>query len=228
MEISSYLFNILCKVQRLIKRTSEFENSSDYWIKRYKRGKTSGKGSYGELANFKAEVLNTFVLQKEIHTVIEFGCGDGNQLRYSKYPQYLGFDISPKAIKKCEMLFAGDTTKSFCLVNKYTGQKAELALSLDVIYHLIEDHVFESYMATLFNAAEKYVIVYSSNKDENPADLSPHVQHRLFTHWISKNQPGWELLEIIPNKYPVGVDSEEGSFADFYIFSKHTENTGDT
>ena len=47
-------------------------------------------------------------------------------------------------------LFASDQTKSFAHMNDYGRQQAELALSFYVIFHLVEDDVFESYMRTLF------------------------------------------------------------------------------
>ena len=55
-------------------------NSASYWDSRYVSGGTSGAGSYGHLAEFKANVLNTFVANRNIKLVIEFGFGDGNQL----------------------------------------------------------------------------------------------------------------------------------------------------
>jgi hypothetical protein len=57
-----------------------FKSSETYWIARYKRGGDSGRGSYGKLAQFKAGVINKFVEANKINTIIEFGCGDGNQL----------------------------------------------------------------------------------------------------------------------------------------------------
>ena len=47
-----------------------------------------------------------------------------------------------------------------------TTDRAELALSLDVIYHLVEDTVYESYMGQLFDSATKYVIVYLEQQCE--------------------------------------------------------------
>jgi hypothetical protein len=45
-------------------------------------------GSYGKFAAFKAEVLNAFVQEMRVDTVIEFGCGDGNQLTLARYPLF--------------------------------------------------------------------------------------------------------------------------------------------
>lgn len=197
-----------------------FDGSGDYWENRYARGGNSGAGSYDELAAFKAEVLDDFVEAQGIRSVIEFGCGDGNQLALANYPQYSGFDVSETAIRQCRERFSGDSSRSFHLMNDYAGETAELSLSLDVVYHLVEDSVFEHYMRTLFAAAERFVIVYSSDSDENPRLLSPHVRHRRFSAWVAREEPGWRLARRIPNRYPQKGLLGKGSFADFFIFER--------
>ncbi|WP_111982282.1 methyltransferase domain-containing protein [Dyella jiangningensis] len=205
--------------QRLIHPAKPFHGSEDYWIARYRNGGNSGAGSYNRLAEFKAEVLNEFVASHDIRDVIEFGCGDGNQLALARYPSYLGFDVSPHAIERCTRRFAGDAGKSFMLVHDYMGQTAQLALSLDVIYHLTEDEVYETYMRTLFGAARDYVVIYSSDIDQ-PNTPSAHVRHRQFSAWVRANAPGWRLLRHIPNRHPYAGDNDTGSLADFYIYGK--------
>src|SRR6185369_2928806 len=116
-----------------------FPGSQDYWVKRYEKGGNSGPGSYSELAKFKARVLNGLVTEKNIASVIEFGCGDGNQLELAQYPSYHGFDVSPVAVELCRKRFTADPSKRFGLLGDYAGETADLALSLDVIYHLVED-----------------------------------------------------------------------------------------
>lgn len=211
--------------RRWVYRTLRFTTSHDYWIQRYATGGNSGAGSYHRLAAFKAEVLNSFVASNEIGSVIEFGCGDGNQLQFAQYPHYTGFDISPTCIAKCRQLFAGDPTKSFLELSEYNGQTAELCLSLDVIYHLIEDDVFDDYMRRLFRSATRFVVIYSSNATETIAPPAPHVKHRKFSDWVDRNAPEWQLEEFIPNRYPLTAAAlkrgdDETSFADFYIYRK--------
>ena len=111
----------------------EFGGSDDYWKARYEVGKNSGAGSYNRLAEFKAEILNQFVREQGVETVLEYGCGDGNQLKLVNYPSYIGFDISPMAISLCNSAFAEDDTKSFREMTAYAGETAQLALSLDVV-----------------------------------------------------------------------------------------------
>lgn len=131
---------------------AKFTTSAAYWEKRYKKGGNSGDGSYDHLAEYKGEIINGFVAENEIKSVIELGCGDGNQLRHFHLPAYLGFDISRTAIERCRNIYKDDPSKRFELFAAYNNEKADLALSLDVIYHLVEDDVFHTYMVTLFAA----------------------------------------------------------------------------
>lgn len=205
--------------RRLLNPPKPFHGSEDYWITRYREGGNSGAGSYNRLAEFKAEVLNAFVASHSIREVIEFGCGDGNQLTLAKYPSYLGLDVSPHAVGGCSRRFAKDPSKSFMLMHDYSGQTAQLALSLDVIYHLTEDEVYETYMQTLFGSAREYIMIYSSDRDE-PHTQVEHVRHRQFSQWVRANAPGWRLLRHIPNRYPYSGDNDTGSLADFYIYER--------
>jgi hypothetical protein len=152
--------------------------------------------------------------------LIEYGCGDGNQLSLARYPEYIGFDVSPKALSMCIQKFSSDGTKTFKLMNTYDGETAELTLSLDVIYHLVEDRVFDDYMKRLFDSSERFVIIYSSNTDDIPEDMASHVRHRHFSRWVDANEAAWKLIEHIPNRYPFSGDTKSGSFADFYIYSR--------
>lgn len=202
-----------------IRRRLGFRDSSSYWEKRYQEGKTSGVGSYGRLAAYKAEVLNDFVAKNNLESVIEFGCGDGTQLALAKYPSYVGVDVAQGSIALCQARFAGDASKRFYLTTKIPADlgQFDLALSLDVVYHLVEDAIFEAYMRSLFAHAGRFVIIYSSNKIE-PSGV-PHVRHRVFTKWIETNAPQWRQAGVIPNRYPEDPKRpDDTSFADFYIF----------
>ena len=197
-----------------------FPGSAAYWEQRYATGGNSGVGSYDRLAEFKAEVLNGFIATHPVQTVIEFGCGDGNQLRLATYPMYVGLDVSSTAIAQCRLLFASDANKVFHLMDNYHGERADLALSLDVIYHLVEDEVFTRYMQALFAASNRYVIIYASDSENNRGYEGTHVKHRKFTQWIQEQMPVWTLVAHVPNRYPYRGDNRTGSFAEFYIYEK--------
>ena len=202
-----------------------FPGSTAYWQCRYRTRGTSGVGSYGKLAEFKASVLNRFVAARQVASVIEFGCGDGNQLLYARYPRYTGLDVVREAILLCRERFQKDVTKSFflydpeCFMDGVGVFRADLALSLDVLYHLVEDSVFARYMELLFESGQRFVIIYSSNHDETTS--SPHVRHRQFADYVAVKFPEWQLMELIKNPYPLSQYPEPlGSLADFYIYER--------
>ena len=151
MKSTSALASITKKIRELLSFERKlFPGTEAYWQNRYAAGGNSGSGSYNKLAEFKAEIINGFVNQNKVGMVIEYGCGDGNQLTLAEYESYVGYDVSPKAIEICREKFQHDKKKKFGVINEYRGERAELTLSLDVIYHLVEDDVYHSYMQTLF------------------------------------------------------------------------------
>lgn len=171
---------------------------------------------------FKADVINDFIIKNSISSAIEFGCGDGNQLSLMDPVDYLGVDISPTAVEMCRNKYFGDHRKRFATLNAFiaTPEKADLTMSLDVIYHLIDEETYHDYMKRLFASSNKHCIIYSANKEE--LTPSAHVKKRKFTDWVDTYAYGWEMVEFIPNKYPLieHSDPNNTSFADFYIFQK--------
>ena len=198
-------------------------DSAAYWESRYREGRNSGAGSYSRLALFKADVVNRFVADRGARSIIEFGCGDGSQLRLADYPAYIGVDVSRTILSATQAMFSGDPTKTFVHTDDLGPQhRADLSLSLDVIYHLVEDAVFDRYMSQLFDAATRFVIVYSSN--ENRGMDSAHVRHRRFTDWIEENRPDYRQIGFLKNPYPEDVRNlDNTSFADFYFFERATD-----
>lgn len=219
------LSKVVIPVYLTAKRTRNF-SSQNYWEKRYRRGGNSGAGSYGQLAQFKADELNKFAKKHGIKTVLEMGCGDGNQLKLFKFHHYIGLDVSMTSIKRCVELFSTDKDKSFflynpeCFVDNQHIFSADMTMSLDVIYHLVEDDIFEKYMRDLFAMSKNYVIIYSSDLEDHALSRAQHVRHRRFTKWVEENIEGWELEGRIKNKHGLKSNQIEESFADFYIYKK--------
>lgn len=203
---------------------ADFRSSPSYWEERYENGSNSGPGSYGRLAVFKANVINQFVKSRNVRSVIEFGCGDGAQLKLADYPEYTGIDVSPSATALCRRIFADDPRKKFLILGESEGARGEMALSLDVIYHLVEDEVYDAYMRRLVQAAERFIFIYSSNV-ELPGHV-PHIRHRCFMAWLAKNAPEWTLSAYVCNEYPYDIhDPTETSWADFYFFERENGGT---
>ncbi|MDR0425158.1 MAG: hypothetical protein LBH39_06910 [Clostridiales Family XIII bacterium] len=206
--------------QRAMRRNKTINakgGSGAYWEERYSGGGTSGSGSYGQLQAFKAEVLNGFLDKHKIESAIEWGCGDGSQLGRINYSRYIGLDVSQTAVNMCRAKYAYDTTKTFYVATEYEpSMRSECALSLDVIFHLLEDDVYSNYMNNLFGSAEKFVCIYSSNFES--AQLS-HMRHRMFTDYIDTHWPDWGLAGQVKNRYPYNeMDPDGTSLADFYFY----------
>ena len=221
IENSKFLSSILFKVKR---RNKSFPGSTQYWQNRYIKGGNSGAGSYNELAKMKAETINQFVITNNIQQVIEFGCGDGNQLSLYEFNGYIGLDVSSHVVERCIERFKDDKTKSFMLYNSeafcdnHQILLADLTLSIDVIYHLVEDQVFRNYMTHLFYASKKYVLIYASNFD---TEQRFHEKNRHFTLWIDDHLKDWKLIEKIENPFSYEFNNrKKTSKADFYVYKK--------
>ncbi len=216
------LGKLVIQISKLIRSYIKFPGSTSYWKKRYSKGGTSGSGSYNRLSEFKAEIINSFVKENNINSVIDLGCGDGNQLSLANYPKYIGVDVSPTIIQKCKEKYINDKTKIFLVYNYEISQnniskfESELALSIDVIFHLVEDEVFNKYMNDLFRYTKKFVIIYSSNFNK---DQVYHERDRKFTDWVELNQKKWRLIKKIDNKYKFDAkDLDNTSKCDFYFY----------
>jgi len=112
--IGSYL---LYKTKSLLFPSRRFQNSKQYWEKRYRSGGGSGSGSYNNLAVFKAEIINAFIKENDVKSVVELGCGDGNQLQLFEFNTYIGYDVSDAVVEICRGKFADDNTKESSLKN---------------------------------------------------------------------------------------------------------------
>ena len=102
-----------------------------------------------------------------------------------------------------------------------------MAVSLDVIYHLIENTVFHEYMNALFQSSHKWVVIYSSNTTQEefdklyPTSRAVHVKHRRFSDWIACHAMEWKEVGQAPNRYPFQQeDPTNTAFAEFFAYEK--------
>ena len=201
-------------------RTRKFVGSAAYWESRYASGGTSGTGSYGLAAEWKADVVNRWVADTGTKSVVDLGCGDGNQLKLAKYPRYLGLDRSASAIRRCIRDFAGDDSKSFIWIETDATAdpagwlRGDMALSLEVIFHLVEDEARTDYLRRLFASGEKFVVICST--DGPVSSARPHERHEAFTPWVEMNASDWELLER------VAPPSEANLLSDLFLYGRRS------
>ena len=172
-----------------------FRHSGTYWERRYRLGGSSGAGSTGDLAAFKAEVVNAFVRDRGIESVIEFGCGDGQQLALAVYPLYLGLDVAKTSIATCRTQFADDRGKSFLWYDP--------AMTVNVGNFLLAD---------LFAVARRFVVIYSSDRDARGS--TRHVRHRAVRADVARRFPTFRHIETVPGLYP------DESFCKFFVYQR--------
>lgn len=209
----------LAPVARWLRRRT-FPGSAAYWERRYAAHGTSGAGSTGPAAQWKAEVVNRWVRELAVSTVVDLGCGDGQQLALADYPRYLGIDPSRTAVRQCIARFAGDENKSFLHLTPGAFSdpagwlRADLALSMEVLFHLVEDDVYEEYLRTLFDSANRYVVIcaYDGVLDRQ----APHERYRAFTTWVASHRPSWTLKERVDP--PAEVDL----LSSLYLYERWT------
>lgn len=194
-------------------------SSAGYWQTRYANGGTSGSGSRGVLADYKSGFLNWTFDRLGLQSAIDFGCGDGEQIASLGVRSYTGVDVSEAALELCHQKHAERPGWRFVRQSQpdeYQGMY-DASLSLDVIFHLTEDDVFDVHMRQLFEHAAKAVIIYSSDWDE--CWHKRHVRHRWYSAWVARNALNWSLSERHANPYPYRADDPQNStYASFSIF----------
>ncbi|MGA1066842.1 MAG: hypothetical protein ACO3U3_13445 [Alphaproteobacteria bacterium] len=207
--------------QSTIEVRSNFSEKA-YWQARYKNGRTSGSGSQGKLAFYKAEIINGLAEKYGVKVAVELGCGDGRQLSLYQFNDYIGTDIAEESIEMCKARILNATRFRFLnMVDfKTTRPRGDLSLSVDVIFHLVNDSVYFDYMEMLFESSTRLVLIYGPNQEISSNES--HIRFRCFTSWIESHRPNFRLVEFIKNKYPYhpGADPEKSSWSDFYLFEK--------
>lgn len=162
-------------------------------------------------------MINAFVADNGVASVLDLGCGDGNLLSMLDVPDYVGVDVSSTALACC--ITRSPRYRFLPLDAVDAVAPAELALCIDVIFHLVEDDAFARTRQALFAHATRFVLVYASNVDADwPA---PHVRHRRFTDHVAAAFSDWWLLAHLPNPYPFDpCRPAETSFADFFVYGR--------
>ena len=137
--------------------------------------------------------------------------------------QYLGTNVSGKAIEICKQSYRMDKSKSFLVYKPKSTEnqriikrvRANLCISLDIILHLVEDKIYMNYMQDLFSSSDKYVLIFSPDFEKR---LSEHVRYRKFTPYVEKEFKEWKLIDHI-----VSPLKGKETIADFYLYKRNLE-----
>jgi SAM-dependent methyltransferase len=191
-----------------------------YWENRYAAGGNSGAGSRNRLLRYKANFINHIIDQYQVKSIIDWGCGDGHLMELLTPKYYLGTDISTTAIEKLIQSHTRWPYRSFMRYSAYKNNRAQMAISIDVIFHLVSPESLHDYMQKLFQSAREYVLIYSSNGTVPPSiRLHSHLADNRFTDWIEQHQPHARIILHQPNQYPYDpARPADTSISDWYLY----------
>lgn len=166
-------------------------NPASYWDRRYREGRDSGEGSRGIVGLSKAERVNREVVARDITSLADWGCGDGQVLRHlTPHVNYIGIDVSPTIINRLSLEFPD---REFILADEADDIEVELSLSMDVLFHFPDDNDYHTYLDKVFTSATRLVLIYSTNHDGGLT--ARHVRRRQFTTDVRERYPEWGLTE---------------------------------
>lgn len=204
-------------------RISTMFDSRRYWLARYTSADPGGWGSKGVLAAYKADFLRRLVLRYGVTSILELGCGDGEQLAVYDFGgvSYVGLDVLT-AVAKAEERFRGDRRKLFGTLDDpgLLGVTADLTLSADVIYHLVEDDVWLAHMARLFDRSLRLVAIYAPDTDETPENAGVHCRFRRWSEWVERERPEWAMVFREDNPHRLTPENPKGSLSDFHVYAR--------
>lgn len=198
----------------------------EFWEDNYSAGRSSGPGSEGEFAEWKAAVVNDVIERYDVTVVLDVGCGDGQQAALIECPRYYGIDVSPTAVDMCRDRFFGDPMRYFdtCAPGQLPDGMFDLVMSLEVLMHILEEDVFVSTLSQMFTRARHTVLIQ--------APLVPMVEyragawdkHRPLLPYLSEYLPYWVLSEILIHPASTPESRARGEIgemaADFLVFRR--------
>jgi len=91
-----------------------------------------------------------------------------------------------------------------------------LVLSLDVIYHLVEDEMYYEHMKNLFSLSD--IVCIFSTDDEVKDIPPPHLKNRKISKYIKENFTNFKLVDS--KRFYEDSDNNIG----FFLYIKNNEN----
>lgn len=163
------------------------------WEARYRGGNNSGDGSYGRSGQFKSDTMNRIVREHGIKSVVDIGCGDGEQIKDFAVESYHGFDVAPTAIDWCRQRYVNRPGFRFDMAGSVPVEESDLVMSLDVLFHLVDENEYHQYIRSLFGHSE-YVLV--STRVIGNGLIGTHVIHRDDVAEINRLVKDYTIVDI--------------------------------
>lgn len=185
-------------------------NTRRYWNRRYQRGSGSSFEPHEGVINFETGLINEFIKKHEIKSVLDMGCGDGSVFqRLRNLPIYHGMDISSIIIARMQQKYEKDDSRMFFEPHTMPDYYYDLVISIDTIYHLVNDHEYIDYLEKLEKKCKNYLIISSTNY--NAYYGGGYIRHRAFLKDIK--DLGFKLLKKVDSPF----DTDQ---CGYFVFEK--------
>ena len=161
--------NLLIKVNKIDYKSvfkNVYENklwASDGISKYY-----SGFGSHNItcMTNFLS-FINNFIKENNVHSILDFGCGDFNIGRNIKVDMYYGTDIYDELINYNLEHFEDNTHKFIFNDESYVNlPSTDLIIIKEVLQHL-DNYKIKEILDHLINITNRYILIIDSSLTEN-------------------------------------------------------------
>ncbi len=148
-------------------RRTWFSNAA-FWNFRYQHDPVlgSGRGSRGEFLKHKQELLRPFADSFEDADIVEVGFGDLETSRGLPFKNYRGIDTSREAVKIASQK-KPDWNFSVGLADNLPSKSADLAICLDVLFHVPKKQDYENIIMQLIRVSRKSILVSGHVKKEH-------------------------------------------------------------
>lgn len=213
-------YSIALRVRRKLRKAlgfkvnDSFPSDLDYWDTRYKSGRSSGPGSFGEYRDRKWSIIEQYV-DVRTKSVLDVGCGDLNFWFGRSCLSYSGIDFSPDVIAKDRRLYP---TRNFLCANASDtlDVHGQVVLCMDVLFHVMKDQDFCSILRNLSKWTDEILFVYTWYRSPfGDSDTDGKYQ---------KFRPIQEYLSLLPTLELQAVHTCDDVGA-LYVFKRRSEPT---
>lgn len=131
-------------------------NNKTFWNDRYSHypAHGSGAGSRGSAAWYKNKLVKEIIVEHNIRSIIDIGCGDlcwlDDEILAGRY--YVGFDISDVAVQQARDRFPALRFDVHDITQSQLNLVADLIVNFDVLIHQLDRSQFDAALANTFAA----------------------------------------------------------------------------
>jgi SAM-dependent methyltransferase len=152
-------------------------DSAEFWNERYRRFPElgAGPGSRGYAASYKNVLVRQVMIQQDIRSIVDIGCGDLCWLDRDilEGRKYVGLDISTVAIERARAAYPFLQFAVFNVTAQPVGFESDLVVSFDVLIHQIDMRTFRSGLSNVLAAIGKIGLVSYMTPPMEDGSLPP-------------------------------------------------------